>query len=101
MFLHIGSIVDIIPLLLYPNGEICEEEIQELNTHAHAHKQTERERDFDCCLSQFNNSDVFKNRVSYHVHLPAVQRFDNVAKMLKPNVMKDERGEVTDNCRAT
>lgn len=30
MFFHIGSIVDFIPLVLYPRGEVCEEESKEL-----------------------------------------------------------------------
>lgn len=30
MFFHIGSVIDFIPLLLYPRGEVCEEEGQEL-----------------------------------------------------------------------
>lgn len=33
VLLHIGSIVDIIPFLLYPCGEVCNEETQELQTN--------------------------------------------------------------------
>lgn len=30
MFFHIRSIIDLVPLVLYPRGEVCEEESKEL-----------------------------------------------------------------------
>lgn len=47
------------------------------------------------------NSDVSRHVVSYCVHLLDIQRSDNVAEMLKPNVIEHKCGQVADNLRTT
>lgn len=40
---------------------------------------------------------MFRHVVSYCVHLLDIQRSDNVAETLKPNVIEDKCDEVADN----
>lgn len=96
MFLNIGSIVDTIPLFLYPCGEVCEEEAQKLQRKSTDifTECTITERLFAVSLQ---HTDVLRHFVSYCVHLLDIQRFDNVAEMLRPNLIKDKSGEVANN----